>query len=50
MKTELRGNQCRMCEKTHEECRDTNCPKAEVSAHVCRIFGILPNRKPRKRD
>jgi hypothetical protein len=50
MATKLRGNQCHMCEKTHEVCRDTNCSKAEISAHVCRVFGIPPNRKACKRS
>lgn len=48
MKAKLRGNQCIACEKKHEECRDTGCPKASVSTYVCRMFGIPPTRKARK--
>jgi len=35
--------------KTHEECQDSNCQKAEISAYVCRIFGI-PKRKSRRKN
>lgn len=50
MKPKLRGNQCLKCEKTHEDCRDSSCVKAEISAYVCRVFGIAPTQQKRKRD
>lgn len=50
MKTKLKGNQCTKCEKTQEECRDSDCPKADISAYVCRVFGIPPVRRARKRS
>ena len=44
MKTKLKGNQCAECKKTHEVCRSSGCPKANISDYVCRIFGISPRR------
>lgn len=48
MKPKLRGNQCVMCEKTHEECAGSTCGKADISTYVCYIFGIRPNRRKRR--
>jgi hypothetical protein len=43
---QLRNNQCDACEKTHEECADGNsCSKADISMHVCMMFGTRPKPK-----
>lgn len=51
MAKKLNGNQCSKCEKTHEECARVNkCPKADISRHVCVVFGTWPPRPlPRRR-
>ncbi|QJD49775.1 hypothetical protein SEA_CLUBPENGUIN_51 [Streptomyces phage ClubPenguin] len=49
MKAKLRGNQCWTCEKTHEECAGSTCVKADISDYVCRIFGVRPIRKRKRR-
>jgi hypothetical protein len=45
MKTKLKGNQCAECKKTHEVCGSSDCAKADISAYVCRIFGIPLKRR-----
>lgn len=49
MKAKLRGNQCIECKKTHEKCAGTSCAKADISEHVCRMFGIRPVRNRKNR-
>lgn len=49
MKAKLRGNQCTNCEKTHEECAGSTCPKASISYYVCQVFGVGPFSKRKRR-
>jgi len=42
-KQTIKGNCCRACEKTHEECAGSKtCAKWDISLYVCQMFGVRP--------